>query len=188
MKTKRFVIPFVVLMVLALLVSACGTPAAPKPISATPDSQAGGGAPGQAGSQNPAAGQLLGAQPQVKDAPAQAGEAGVPPVPAPGEYPTSPEGVVQAFLASYEAQPDAMVSYLSQGQSAAVPADGAGALLGFTGTLEGFVIDAAAVNPQTPAAVVSAAVKVGGAEIRRTFTLGKEGDAWKIELIETQAN
>ncbi len=206
MKEKSFAFPFVVLVALALLISACGTPAtavpatAPAPPSA--DSQVGGGVPGQptqaAANPNPAAGDLQGTLPDSKEAPIQeapsqeaqaaaaAVESQIPAVPAPGEYPTSPEGVVQAFLASYVAQPKEMKSYLSQSQADSLPSGGIKALLGFQGDLEGFVIDAAAVSPQPPAAVVSAAVKVGGAEIRRSFTLSKENDAWKIESIESQ--
>ncbi len=209
MKRKTFAVSFVVLMVFALLLSACGTPATPTaaPLGGAQgdaqvgggvvgDSQVGGGVPGQAAQvngQNPAAAQLQAplAQDQAKEAPAevasaeqQAVEAAIPAVPAPGEYPTSPEGVVQAFLASYSDQPGQMDSYLTQAQSAS----GAASMLGFDGALEGFVIDAAAVNPEPPAAVVSAAVKVGGAEIRRTFTLGKEDGQWKIETIANEAN
>ncbi len=219
MKARHFIVPFVVLTV-ALLISACGTPAAPISANAnspTADPQIGGGAPGQsiiqnptadpnagggvpgqaavqaqplAAEQNTAAAQVEAAVPQAKAGATQAAtvEGAIPPVPAPGQYPNSPEGVVQAFLASYAAQPNEMSNYLSQSEAAAAPADGAASLLGFnSAALEGFVIDAAAVNPNPPAAVVSAAVKVGGAEIRRTFTLGKEGDQWKIETIDQQA-
>ncbi len=183
MNRKTLAVPFFVLLVFTLLLSACGAPATPTAVPESVgqgDSQVGGGAPGIAvqGNQNPAAGEMQAAAPQVKEA-----EAAMPAVPAPGEYPGSPEGVVQAYLASYSDQPGQMDSYLSQGQ-----AGDSASLLGFEGSLEGFVIDAAAVNPDPPAAVVSAAVKVGGAEIRRTFTLGQENGQWKIELIANEVN
>lgn len=166
--------PIFILMLLALLIAGCSPIALtnnPNPQPATPAQEA----------QNPAADELQGALLKLQP------EAAMPAVPAPGEYPSSPEGVVQAFLASYEAEPQQMAAYLSAGQAANAPAEGAAGLLDFNGAIEGFVIDAAAVSPEPPAAIVSAAVKVGGSETRRTFTLGKENGRWKIEAVETPA-
>jgi hypothetical protein len=100
-----------------------------------------------------------------------------------GEYPSSPEGVVQAFLAIYDNNPQDAVTYLSSGAQASFNA----ALLQFNGPVEGFTIDQAAVNPDLPGAFIGVAIQSAGSETRRDFTLGKENGQWKIETISAPA-
>ncbi|MEN4042528.1 MAG: hypothetical protein ROW39_09300 [Anaerolineaceae bacterium] len=105
-----------------------------------------------------------------------------------GQYPTSPEGVVEAFLVIYETDPQAARSYLtSDAQAAFDPA-----LLQFDANMDGFAIDQAGVNPglarvnpgpELPGAFIGVGIQVAGREIRRDFTLGMENGQWKIETI-----
>jgi hypothetical protein len=96
-----------------------------------------------------------------------------------GQYPTSPEGVVEAFLVIYETDPQAARSYLTSGAQAAFDP----ALLQFDANMEGFAIDQAGVNPELPGAFIGVVIQVAGREIRRDFTLGMENGQWKIETI-----
>ncbi|HSV85566.1 MAG TPA: hypothetical protein VLH85_03260 [Levilinea sp.] len=96
-----------------------------------------------------------------------------------GQYPTSPEGVVQAFLAIYETNPHEALIYLTSGAQAAFDP----ALLQFNGAMEGFSIDQAAVNPDLPGAFIGVAIQISGSETRRDFTLVMENGQWKIETI-----
>lgn len=98
-----------------------------------------------------------------------------------GQYPTSPEGVVEAFLVIYETDPQAARSYLTSGAQAAFDP----ALLQFDANMEGFAIDQAGVNPgpELPGAFIGVGIQVAGREIRRDFTLGMENGQWKIETI-----
>jgi len=96
-----------------------------------------------------------------------------------GDYPTSPEGVVQAFLAIHETDPQDALPYLSSGARTSYNP----ALLQFGGAVEGFTIDQAAVNPDLPGAFIGVAIQVSGSETRRDFTLVMESGQWKIETI-----
>jgi hypothetical protein len=100
-----------------------------------------------------------------------------------GEYPTSPEGVVQAFLVTYDNSPLDAIPYLSSGAQASFNPN----LLQFNGSLEGFTIDQAAVNPDLPGAFIGVAIQSAGDETRRDFTLVKENGQWKIETISVPA-
>jgi hypothetical protein len=100
-----------------------------------------------------------------------------------GEYPTSPEGVVQAFLATYDVNPQEALAYLTTGAQSNFNAS----LLQFNQTIEGFTIDQAAVNPDLPGAFIGVAIQSSGNETRRDFTLTKENNQWKIETISAPA-
>ena len=104
-----------------------------------------------------------------------------------GEYPTSPEGVVQAFLATYEGSPPDSLAYLSSGAQATLNAEQFADVMQFGGSIEGFTIDQAAVNPDV-GAFIGVGIQVGGNELRREFTLTVENGNWKIEGISTPAN
>jgi hypothetical protein len=104
-----------------------------------------------------------------------------------GEYPTSPEGVVQAFLATHQVSVPDSLAYLSSGAQATLNAEQFAAVMQFGGPIEGFTIDQAAVNPDI-GAFIGVAIQVGGNELRRDFTLTIENGMWKIESISTPAN
>jgi type IV pilus biogenesis protein CpaD/CtpE len=101
-----------------------------------------------------------------------------------GQYPTSPEGVVQAFLATYGANPQDALPYLTAGAQATLNS----AALQFEGSIEGFTIDQAAVNPDLPGAFIGVAIQVSGVESRRDFTLVVENGQWKIETVSIPAS
>lgn len=97
----------------------------------------------------------------------------------------SPEAAVTAFLVSYQENPDGMVNYLSAAAQTALAGASADSLLGFgEGALEGFAIQAAAVNPDPPAAMVEVAIRAGGVDALRRFHLTKENDNWVIDSVE----
>jgi hypothetical protein len=104
-----------------------------------------------------------------------------------GEYPTSPEGVVQAFLSTFAGNPEGAVSYISAGAQANLNPERFAAVLQLNGAIEDFMIDQAAVNPDLPGAFIGVAVQVAGSEVRRDFTLTIENGMWKIETITIPA-
>jgi hypothetical protein len=97
----------------------------------------------------------------------------------------SPEAAVTAFLVAYQENPDGMTDHLSSAAKTALADGNAASLLGFgDGALEGFAIQAAAVNPDPPAAMVEVAIRAGGVDALRRFHLTKENDSWVIDSIE----
>jgi len=97
----------------------------------------------------------------------------------------SPEAAVTAFLVAYQENPDGMADYLTSATKTALADGNAATLLGFgDGALEGFAIQAAAVNPDPPAAMVEVAIRAGGVDALRRFHLTKENDSWVIDSIE----
>ncbi len=105
----------------------------------------------------------------------QQGEAG---------YPSSPEMVVQIFLTAYQEAPDQMNQYLSASRLEQLPPGGAVGMLNINGSLEGSMIDSAAVNPDPPMAAITVTMRVGGQDLTRIFSLIKEGGRWKITNID----
>lgn len=105
-----------------------------------------------------------------------------------GDYPTTPEGVVQAFLNAYQEEPDQMVQYLSQGQQAQSPEEDGTNLLQVEGDIDGFAVQSAAVSVDPPGAVIVVAIQTGGTEALRRFSLTKESEKWVIDLIETEVD
>jgi hypothetical protein len=103
-----------------------------------------------------------------------------------GEYPSSPEGVVQAFLASYSGNPSESLAFLSSGAQANLNSESFAAVMQFGGAIQGFTIDQAAVNPDI-GAFIGVAIQAAGSETRRDFTLTIENGLWKIEVISTPA-
>lgn len=77
-----------------------------------------------------------------------------------------------------------MLRCLSAARRSGLPPGEAGRVLLVQGDLEGYVILSATVLPSPPQAVVSAALKAGGDEVQRTFTLVREAQGWVIEGIE----
>ncbi|MDZ4159641.1 MAG: hypothetical protein U1B80_07610 [Anaerolineaceae bacterium] len=121
---------------------------------------------------------LAGSQPEgaKQDQPAEASPA--------ENYPAAPEEVVQEFLSAYAIDPAWMTNYLSRQRLANLPPGGALELVQLHGELEGFSVLAAAVNPDPPAALVTVALRVGGAETQRSFSLVMENGRWVIDAIE----
>lgn len=99
-------------------------------------------------------------------------------------YPSSPEMVVQIFLTAYQEAPDQMNQFLSASRLEQLPPGGAVGMLNINGSLEGSMIDSAAVNPDPPMAAITVSMRVGGEDVTRVFSLIKEGGRWKITNIE----
>jgi hypothetical protein len=101
------------------------------------------------------------------------------------QYPEDAEGVVIAFLTTYQSDQEGMTQYLSQAFQKVIPDGGPGMLLQFRDILEGYAVTSAAVSKDPPAAVITVAVKVAGtADSTRVFTLAKEDGKWVITGIE----
>lgn len=100
------------------------------------------------------------------------------------EYPVTPEGVVLNFLTSYQESPDRMSNYLTADRRASQPPGGAAAMLQIRGTLEGMVIQSAAVNPEPPSAVIKVLIRASGVDYPRTFLLARDAGGWGIDAID----
>lgn len=100
-------------------------------------------------------------------------------------YPSTPEGVVEAFLIAYQGSPELMKQYLSSGLITHLPSGGAAGLLGFNGTLQGYVIQSGSGMLNPPGAIVKVALQVGGKNLNRNFTLLQDGGKWVIDTIQT---
>jgi hypothetical protein len=103
----------------------------------------------------------------------------------PGDYPSTPERVVQAFLAAYTQNPDEMNVYLSANRMASLPEEGALALLGFSGSLNGIGVQKGAYSPDPPTSIVQVNLKVNNKRLSLRFTMVIETGVWVIEGIET---
>ncbi|HEX7555575.1 MAG TPA: hypothetical protein VF338_03040 [Leptolinea sp.] len=101
-----------------------------------------------------------------------------------GDYPTTPEGVVQAFLTSYQEAPDRMSNFLIPTRRAQQPPGGASGMLQIIGGLEGMVIQSAAVSPEPPTAAITVLIRAGGIDYPRKFLLTKDNSGWGIDAIE----
>jgi hypothetical protein len=99
-------------------------------------------------------------------------------------YPSTSEGVVEAFLVAYQGSPDLMKQYLSSGLMTHLPAGGAAGLLGFSGTLQGYIIQSGSGMQNPPGAIVKVALQVGGKSLNRNFTLLQENGKWVIDTIQ----
>lgn len=99
-------------------------------------------------------------------------------------YPSSPEMVVQIFLTAYQEAPDQMNQFLSSTRLEQLPPGGAVGMLNINGSLEGSMIDSAAVNPDPPMAAITVTMRVGGQDQTRIFSLIKEDGRWKITNID----
>ncbi len=103
----------------------------------------------------------------------------------PNQYPEDAEGVVIAFLTSYQSDQEGMEQYLSTAMRKKVPEGGPGMMLQFRDLLEGYAVTAVAVNQQPPAAVITVAVKIAGTvNSIRKFSLVQEDEKWVINGIE----
>jgi hypothetical protein len=103
----------------------------------------------------------------------------------PGDYPSTPERVVQAFLNAYTQNPDEMNVYLSASRIATLPDEGALALLGFSGSLNGIGVQKGAYSPDPPTSIVQVNLKVNKKQLRLRFTMVVENGVWVIDGIET---
>jgi hypothetical protein len=99
-------------------------------------------------------------------------------------YPSTPEGVVEAYLIAYQGSPELMKQYLSSGLLTHLPVGGAAGLLGFSGTLQGYVIQSGSGMLNPPGAIVKVALKVGGQDLNRNFTLLQDNGKWVIDTIQ----
>jgi hypothetical protein len=104
-----------------------------------------------------------------------------------GEYPTAPEGVVLAFLASYQEAPDRMSGFLTAARRAQQPPGGSTAMLQISGNFEGMVVQSAAVNPDPPTASIIVMIQAGGKDYLRKFILSRDVAGWGIDSIESLA-
>jgi len=104
------------------------------------------------------------------------------------EYPTTPEGVVHSFLITYQEAPDRMSNFLTATRRSAQPPGGASSMLQISGSLEGLVIQSAAVNPEPPSAAIKVMIRAGGKDYSRNFLLTKENANWGIDAIEINGN
>lgn len=100
------------------------------------------------------------------------------------DYPSTPEGVVQAFLIAYQESPDDMSDYVTGTRRSHLPPGGSVGMLQILGPLEGVLIKSAVVNPDPPFAAILAIVKAGGIESQRQFLLDKENERWGINQID----
>jgi len=104
---------------------------------------------------------------------------------APIEYPTTPEGVVQMFLAAYQQAPDQMTIFLTPNLIAKIPAGGSvGDLLQLNGPVEGFVIESASASGNASGAALIVSLRAGGADAMRIFGLVQNNGLWQIDTIE----
>ncbi len=99
-------------------------------------------------------------------------------------YPPTPEMVVQTFLTAYQEAPDQMNQFLSSARLQDLPPGGAVGMLNINGTLEGSMVDSAAVNPDPPMAEITVTMRVGGQDQTRMFSLIKENGQWKITNVQ----
>jgi hypothetical protein len=102
-----------------------------------------------------------------------------------GDYPTTPEEVVQTFLIAYQERPDDMSNYLTATRRGNLPPGGSVGMLQILGSLEGVLVKSAVVNPDPPIAVIVAIIKSGGIDSQRQFILNRENDRWGIDEIQT---
>ncbi len=100
------------------------------------------------------------------------------------EYPTTPEGVILGFLASYQEAPDRMSGFLTSTRRGQQPPGGSTAMLQITGNFEGMVIQSAAVNPEPPSASIIVVIQAGGKNYLRKFILTRDAAGWGIDSIE----
>lgn len=101
-----------------------------------------------------------------------------------GDYPTTPEAVVLSFLTSYQEAPDRMSNFLIPSRRAQQPPGGAAGMLQINGSLEGMVVQSAAVNPDPPSASIHVVIRAGGKDYVRRFLLTKDASLWGIDAIE----
>lgn len=101
-----------------------------------------------------------------------------------GEYPSTPEGVILSFLASYQEAPDRMSGFLTSTRRGQQPPGGSTAMLQITGNFEGMVIQSAAVNPEPPSASIVVVIQAGGKNYLRKFILTRDAAGWGIDSIE----
>lgn len=102
-----------------------------------------------------------------------------------GEYPSNPEGVVLGFLTSYQESPDRMSNFLISSRRSQLPPGGATAMLQINGSLEGMVIQSAAVSPEPPTASIIVTIRAGGKDYLKKFLLTRDTTGWGIDAIES---
>lgn len=101
-----------------------------------------------------------------------------------GEYPSTPEEVVQAFLIAYQENPDAMSSFLTPTRRAIQPPGGSVGMLQILGSLEGVLVKSVVVNPaEPPQAAIVVLIRSGGVDSQRQFVLVNEHGRWGIDQI-----
>jgi hypothetical protein len=99
-------------------------------------------------------------------------------------YPSTPEAVVESFLAAYQEAPSQMNRFLTKNRQKHLPSGGVIGYLHFNGILEGFAIQSGSVTTNPAKALVTVAVKIGGVETKRIFTLAQQDGKWAIDGIE----
>jgi hypothetical protein len=98
-------------------------------------------------------------------------------------YPTSPEGVVQAFLVAYQEEPDMMLQYLDQSVFGGWTPESIVENLQFNGMIDSFAIRNATVNNDPAEAVVVVDILISGELLQRSFLLTPHDLYWTIYSI-----
>jgi hypothetical protein len=92
-----------------------------------------------------------------------------------------PEGVVQQFLTDFQEAPMQLNGYLSPKLQKSTPIDQYQKLLPIDGMIEGFAVQSASRSGEE--AVVTVAIRAGGAESIFQFNLIKANQNWYIDSI-----
>jgi hypothetical protein len=98
-------------------------------------------------------------------------------------YPTSPEGVVQAFLVAYQEEPEMMLQYLDQSVFGGWTPESIVENLHFNGMIDSFAIRNATVNNDPAEAVVVVDILISGELLQRSFLLTPHDLYWTIYSI-----
>jgi hypothetical protein len=98
-------------------------------------------------------------------------------------YPTSPEGVVQAFLVAYQEDPQMMLQYLDQSVFGGWTPEAIVENLQFNGMIDSFAIRNATVNNDPAEAIVIVDILFSGEVLQRSFLLTPNGLYWSIYSI-----
>jgi hypothetical protein len=122
----------------------------------------------------------------VKFTPSGGGSA-QPPAQGNGAYPSTPQGVVDAFMkvfVSDPASPD-LQQYLSTFRKMSASPVSIAGLMNAGGKIGSYTSDPGRVNDAGDNAAVVVKIVVGGVEQTRVFTLVKEKEAWYVDNIAT---
>ena len=92
-----------------------------------------------------------------------------------------PEGVVQQFLTDFQEAPMQLSGYLSPNLQKTIPIDQYQKLIPINGMIEGFAVQSASRSGDE--ALVTVAIRAGGAESMFQFNLVQANQNWYIDSI-----
>jgi hypothetical protein len=92
-----------------------------------------------------------------------------------------PEGIVQEFLTDFQEAPMQLSGYLSRNLQKSTPIDQYQKLLPIDGMIEGFAVQSASKSGDE--ALVTVAIRAGGAESMFQFNLVQANQNWYIDSI-----